>query len=198
MNSVDDLDVSCLGKAGLVYEQVLGEDKFTFVEDLEKPKSVTILINAPNSHSIMQINDAIRDGLRSVKNAIEDEYLVPGGGAFNIALYRHLNNFKSTVTGRPRLAVAAYSEAMLIIPKILAQNGGYDQQDIIVALEESHNNGHVVGIDLETGECGDMALLGVWDNYRVHRHLIHSSAVISCNLLLVDEMMRAGRSSLKT
>ena len=30
MNSVDDLTPDCLGKAGLVYEAVLGENKFTF------------------------------------------------------------------------------------------------------------------------------------------------------------------------
>merc|ERR1711915_626738 len=32
MNSVDDLTEDCLGQAGLVYEHVLGENKFTFVE----------------------------------------------------------------------------------------------------------------------------------------------------------------------
>lgn len=43
-NSVDELSVENLGHAGLVYEHVLGEDKFTFVEDVKNPKSVTILI----------------------------------------------------------------------------------------------------------------------------------------------------------
>lgn len=43
-NSVDELTEDCLGHAGLVYEHVLGEDKFTFVEDTKNPKSVTILI----------------------------------------------------------------------------------------------------------------------------------------------------------
>jgi predicted short-subunit dehydrogenase-like oxidoreductase (DUF2520 family) len=30
---------------------------------------------------------------------------------------------------------------------------------------------------------------GIWDNYRVKRHLIHSAAVIASNLLITDEMM---------
>lgn len=38
----------------------------------------------------MQIKDALRDGLRSVKNAIEDECLVPGAGAYEIAAYSAL------------------------------------------------------------------------------------------------------------
>lgn len=44
MNSFDELTPECLGYAGLVYEHQLGEDKFTFVEDVKDPQSVTVLI----------------------------------------------------------------------------------------------------------------------------------------------------------
>lgn len=80
------------------------------------------------------MNDAIRDGLRAVKNAIEDETVVPGAGAFQIALSRHLQKFKDSVKGRAKLGVQAYADAMLIIPKVLSQNGGFDAQDVIVSL----------------------------------------------------------------
>eukprot|EP00731_Ephydatia_muelleri_P023050 Em0015g633a len=46
MNSVDELTPECLGFAGVVYEHVLGEEKYTFVEDVESARSVTILIKA--------------------------------------------------------------------------------------------------------------------------------------------------------
>jgi len=38
---------------------------------------------------------------------------------------------------------------------------------------------------------------GIVDNYRVKRQIIHSATIIASNLLLVDEIMRAGLSSLK-
>jgi T-complex protein 1 subunit zeta len=192
------LTVDILGHAGLVYEHVLGEEKFTFVEDTLNPKSVSILLTGPNQHSIIQMNDAIRDGLRSVKNAIEDEYLVPGAGSFNVAVHSHLNKFKDTVKGKAKLGVQAYSDAMLIIPKVLAQNGGYDVQDIIVSLLDEASQGHTVGVDLATGDTLDPATQGIWDNYRVHRQMLNSCSVIASNFLLVDEMLRAGRSSLKS
>lgn len=44
VNSVDDLTPECLGWAGLVYEHVLGEEKYTFVEHVKNPHSCTILI----------------------------------------------------------------------------------------------------------------------------------------------------------
>jgi T-complex protein 1 subunit zeta len=43
-NSVDDLTPDVLGHAGLVYEHTLGEEKFTFVEEVQDPKSVTLLV----------------------------------------------------------------------------------------------------------------------------------------------------------
>lgn len=135
MNSVDDLDESVLGHAGKVYEHVLGEQKYTFVEEVQNPRSVTLLVKGPNNFTITQIQDALRDGLRAVKNAIEDKSVVPGAGAFEIAAHRALIKFKSTVKGRARLGVQAFADALLIIPKVLAVNAGFDSQDTIVKLQ---------------------------------------------------------------
>lgn len=45
---------------------------------LQNPQSVTILMKGPNKHSLEQIKDAIRDGLRAINNAIEDKAVIPG------------------------------------------------------------------------------------------------------------------------
>merc|ERR1719464_1320118 len=52
MNSVEELTEDCLGQAGLVYEHVLGENKFTYVEKCANPQSVTILMKGPNKHTL--------------------------------------------------------------------------------------------------------------------------------------------------
>merc|ERR1712176_1335715 len=105
VNSVDDLDVDDLGYADLVYEQTLEEEKYTFIEGVKNPHSCTILIKGPNEHSIGQMKDALKDGLRSVVNMVEDESIVPGAGAFEIAANVHLDKFKRSVQGKPRLGV---------------------------------------------------------------------------------------------
>ena len=92
--------------------------------------------SGPNAYTISQIQDAIRDGLRSVKNALEDEALIPGAGAFEIACAAHLvNAVKAKVKGRSKLGIQAFADALLVIPKTLATNGGYDVQDVIAALQ---------------------------------------------------------------
>ncbi|XP_048650897.1 T-complex protein 1 subunit zeta-2 isoform X3 [Marmota monax] len=198
VNSLEDLNAECLGHAGLVYEYTLGEEKFTFIEDCVNPRSVTLLVKGPNKHTLTQIKDALRDGLRAIKNAIEDGCVVPGAGAVEVAIAEALVKHKHSVKGRARLGVQAFADALLIIPKVLAQNSGYDLQETLVKIQAEHSESkQLVGIDLNTGESMVPADTGVWDNYCVKKQLLHSCTVIATNILLVDEIMRAGMSSLK-
>lgn len=59
-----------MGYADEVYEHVLGDDKYTFVEGVANPGSCTILLKGPNEHTIAMLKDAVRDGIRAVKNVI--------------------------------------------------------------------------------------------------------------------------------
>jgi|TARA_B100000780_G_C21094309_1_gene441202 T-complex protein 1 subunit zeta len=194
VNSFEDLDESCLGYAGLVYEETLGEDKFTFVEQTANPSSCTIHVLGPNEHTIAQIKGAIRDGLRNVKNVIEDQSVVPGGGAFELALHHSLTKFKKTVTGKVRAGIQAFADAVLIVPKTLAANSGFDVMETLIKVQEEHEKtGLAVGIDVHTGEPMLPETLGILDNFIVKRQFLHLSSVLATQLLLVDEVMRAGK-----
>ena len=43
----------------------------------------------------------------------------------------------------------------------------------------------------------DPCAAGIWDNFLVKRQMLDSAAVISSQLLLVDEVIRAGRQMKK-
>ncbi|CAN0193800.1 unnamed protein product, partial [Ectocarpus fasciculatus] len=138
VNSTEDISEEMLGWAGQVHEETLGDDKFTFVEDVRHPRSCTILVKGPNDHTIAQIKDAIRDGLRAVKNTIDDQAVVPGAGAFEVAANLSLQKFKTTVKGRAKLGIEAFAEALMIVPKTLAENSGFDVQDSVIKLVDEH------------------------------------------------------------
>lgn len=199
MNDVGELTEACLGETGLAHETVLGEDKYYFLEECPLTKSVTILLKGPNKYTLTQLKDAVRDGLRAVKNALEDGAVVPGAGAFEIAAAHALLAHKGEIKGRAKLGVQAFADALLVIPKTLAINSGYDPQETIVKLQEEYLQlqPQGVGLDLSTGEPSLPLDMGIVDNYRVKVQLLNSCSVIASNLLLVDEIMRAGMSSLK-
>lgn len=196
VNSFDDLESEdILGYAGRIYEETLGDDKFTFVEDVKVGKSCTILVKGPNKHTIDQIKDAIRDGLRAIKNAIEDHGLIPGAGAFEIAASRMLLRRMHAVSGKAKLGVEAFAKSLLIIPKTLAENSGLDIMDSVLKVEEEQEreNKHV-GLNLVTGDVMLPETEGVWDNYIVKKQSISLATVLATQLLLVDEVMKAGKA----
>lgn len=196
-NSVDDLSPSILGFSGLVYENSIGEDKFTYITENKEPKSATILIKGANNHVLQQIKDAVRDGLRSVSNVLKDQSIIPGGGAFFMSCNNHLLNTKNEfLRGKNKSGIKAFSEALLVIPKTLSKNAGLDSLETLSNCQDEIDD-RIVGIDLKSGEPMDPSIEGVWDSYRVMRNAISAATGIASNLLLCDELLKAGRSSLK-
>jgi len=195
VSALEELTPDCLGHAALVYEHSLGDDVFTFVEGCKNSKSCTVLINGPNDHTIAQIKGALRDGLRAVANAIVDKSIVLGAGAFELSCYHHLMKYIATsdIPGRVKIGVRAFADALLVIPKTLAQNAGFDAQTTTVELLDETRKGTKAGVDLETGKALLPESAGIYDNYCVKRQVIHLGTMMATNLLLVDEVMRAGR-----
>ena len=73
INSVDDIKPEVLGYAGLVYEQIVGEEKYTFIENVSNPFSGTIVIKGKNPFLKQQVKDAIKSSLASLKIFIKDK-----------------------------------------------------------------------------------------------------------------------------
>lgn len=141
----------------------------------------------------------MRDGLRTVKNAIDDAALVPGAGAFEAAASAHVRAAAlPAAVGRAKLGVTAFADALLAIPKTLAENAGHSGADAVFAIEDATASGATgVGVDLATGGACDAALAGVWDNACVKRQALQSAPAVACQLLLVDEVLRAGANMRK-
>jgi hypothetical protein len=88
--------------------------------------------------------------------------VVPGAGAFEFALHEELTRFvtEGNIKGKSSFGVEAFAKAFLIIPKTLAQNAGYDTQDVMVKLHQEYRNSKkVVGVDCDTGTSSTLPLV---------------------------------------
>lgn len=63
--------------------------------------------------------------------------------------------------------------------------------------QEEHERGNIVGVDVSTGEALDPVAAGIYDNFIVKRQIIQSAPIITSQLLLVDEVIRAGMNMRK-
>ncbi len=69
-------------------------------------------------------------------------------------------------------------------------------QDTLIRLQEERaRTGAAVGLDVYTGKPTLPEMAGVWDAHRVKRSIITLGTVLASQLLLVDEVLRAGRGT---
>lgn len=190
ITSIHDIDKDDLGKAGLVEERKVSDEKMTFVEGCENPKSVSIILRGGTEHVVDELDRAMEDALRVVGVALEDKTLVPGGGAPEVDLALRLRAFASTVGGREQLAIESFADAMEVIPKTLAENAGLDQIDSLMALRSAHETGMKnSGLNMETGEPVDMLKQGVLEPIRVKTQAINSATEAAVMILRIDDVI---------
>ncbi|MCJ7489598.1 MAG: TCP-1/cpn60 chaperonin family protein, partial [Thermoplasmata archaeon] len=138
VTNLDDLSPKELGKAAEVEEVKIGDSEMTFVTGCTSPKAVSVLVRGGTEHVVDEAERALHDALKVVSVAIEDEVIVPGGGATEIELALKLRDYGQSVGGREQLAIEAFAEALEIIPWTLAENAGMDAINVLIELKNSH------------------------------------------------------------
>ncbi|HHW04663.1 MAG TPA: thermosome subunit, partial [Methanothermobacter sp.] len=88
-------------------------------------------------------------------------------------------------------AVAAFAEALEVVPKTLAENAGLDSIDTLVDLRAAHEESPYMGLDVFEGEVVDMKEAGVLEPHRVKRQAIQSAAEAAEMILRIDDVIAA-------
>jgi len=195
VTNLDDLKAVDLGKAGLVEERKIGDDKMVFIEGCNDPKSVSVLIRAGLERLVDEAERALKDALSVVIDVVQKPKVVIGGGAIEAELSKKLKDYASKVGGREQLAIEAFAETLENIPKTLAENAGLDPIDILVALRAAHDKkgGVTEGVDVFKGEVKDMKKQGVVEPVKVKEHAIRSAAEAASMILRIDDVIAAAR-----
>ena len=191
--SLDELDASYLGSAGVVEEVRIGDDKLVYVRECKDPKAVSIVIRGGTEHVVDEADRALHDALCVVRNVVEDRTYVAGGGSTEAEIAKRLETFANKVGGREQLAIEAFAESLRVIPKTLAENGGHDPIDIIADLNKDHSgeDGLWFGVDVEKGKSSDMMKAGVIEPARVKSQAIRSAAEAAQMILRIDDVIAA-------
>ena len=195
ITNLDDLKASDLGKAGLVEEKKIGDDKMVFIQDCKDPRSVSILIRAGLERLVDEAERALNDALSVVADVVHKPKVVTGAGAIEAELTKKLKEYAIKVGGREQLAIEAFAESLEMIPKTLADNAGLNRIDIMVALRSAHEKkeGLTMGVDVFDGKVKDMKKQGVLEPARVKEQAIKSAAEAASMILRVDDVIAAAK-----
>ncbi len=196
ITNLDDLEANDLGYAKIVEEEKVGDEEMVFIRDCKNPKAVTVLVRGGTEHVVDEVDRAIEDAIGALSSAIEIGKIVPGGGAPEAEVARTLRKFAEGLSGREQLAVNAFADAMEIIPRSLAENGGMDPIDTLVAVRAEHDKDKLnTGVDIFGGKTGDMFAIGVVEPLKVKTQAIKSASEAAEMILRIDDVVSASKLS---
>ncbi|MFB6168867.1 MAG: thermosome subunit beta [Haloferacaceae archaeon] len=159
----------------------------------EESHGVTMMLYGSTGAVVDEMERGVEDALDVVATAAGDGRVVPGGGAVEIEVARRLRDYADSVEGREQLAVEAFADALEIVPRTLAENGGLDAIDTLVDLRSAHDDGAVnAGLDVFTGEVVDSLETGVVEPTRSKQQAVASAAEAANLVLKIDDILDAG------
>ncbi len=189
----DFLSKDALGYAEIVEEKKVGDETMIFIRGAKNPRSVSILIRGGSKLIVEEAERNLKDMLYSIRNVMLDPRIVPAGGAPEMALAVKLREYaEQELTGRRRLVVKAFADALEIIPSTLIETAGLDPIEDLNKLRTYHAQGkHTYGIDVINGRIADMAELGYFDPLIVKKNALASAVEAAVMLLRIDDIIAA-------
>jgi len=187
VSALGDEDLGTYSKRG---EERISDVKHTLIEG--DGGGMTLVVRGSSSavreEAIRIFDDAI--GVAHRLNSRPG--VLPGGGAIQSHLARHLRSFSQTLSGREQLAIEAYASALESIPRILAENAGRDPVEVILSLSaDQRESGAWIGFDLQSGKNCDMGEMGVLDTEFVVKHALSGATEAAIGVLRIDDVLWA-------
>ncbi|XP_072038107.1 T-complex protein 1 subunit gamma-like [Amphiura filiformis] len=191
-NRTDELKEEDIGTgAGLFEIQKFGDEYFTFVTECKNPKACTILLRGASKDVLNEVERNLQDAMNTARNVMMEPFLVPGGGAVEMALSHLMAEKAKGITGVQQWPYRAVASALEVIPRTLIQNCGGNTIRTLTALRAKHSaSGNTSwGIDGEKGVLADMEQLGVWDPYAVKAQTYKTAMETAMLLLRIDDIV---------
>ena len=188
--SVSTLGDEDLGTYSKREEERISDVKHTLIEGGGGGMTLAVRGSSPavREETIRIFDDAI--GVAHRLNSRPG--VLPGGGAIQSHLARHLRSFSQTQSGREQLAIEAYASALESIPRILAENAGRDPVEVILSLSaDQRESGAWIGFDLQSGKNCDMGEMGVLDTEFVVKHALSGATEAAIGVLRIDDVLWA-------
>ncbi|MBR9680139.1 MAG: thermosome subunit [Candidatus Altiarchaeota archaeon] len=196
ITDIRDLNPKDLGFAKNVEEKKIAGEAMTFIQGCKDPKAVTLLIRGGTTHVVDEAERAIKDALKVLAVTVIEGKVVAGGGAAEVAISTRLAKYAPKVGGREQLAIEAFSKALEIIPRSLADNAGLSAIDLLVKVKSEHEKGQkFIGIEVKSGTVTDMFKLGVIEPAKVKKQAIKSASEAAIMILKIDDVIAASNLS---
>ncbi|MHA1265046.1 MAG: thermosome subunit beta [Candidatus Helarchaeota archaeon] len=196
-----DIKREDLGAAEVVEEIKVGRDRIIWIRGCSNPKALCIFLRGGTEHVVYEAERRMKDILNVLKDTLEDQKIVAGGGALEMELAKEIKKWAQQFSGKEQLAMNAFAKAFEVIPRTLIENAGLDPIDLLTQLRKIHAKtpkGQWYGFDSFRKRLCDMRSLGLYDAFRVKFHALSAADEICRQILNIDDLIYAKPAEYET
>lgn len=189
VSSVEELREEDLGVADIVREEKVGDKKLLVIEGGDL-KGVTLLIRSSSQWMLDEVEHAVKDAITYISSALEEPYLLPGGGATEMALATAIRKEALRQKGHEQNIMLAVANSIEALPAWLVRNAGYDALEVLTDLRAKHLNGDFTyGFDALSGKVMEMYDAGVLEPFSIKEQVLKTAFETTTMLLRIDGMI---------
>ena len=143
------------------------------------------MLRGNTQQTIDELETAIKNSFTVLKLVENDSRFLAGAGAVEMHVSHELKNYSREFASREQLAIQAYADALMEIPRCLAENYGLNATDILLELKRHNAEGsYNFGVD-ELG-CSEMVCQ---EPLKVKRSVFRRAFEVSMLMLHIDELI---------
>lgn len=192
VSTFDQPEKVTLGNCKLIEEIIIGEDKLLKFSGVKQGEACTVVLRGATKMIVDESERSLHDALCVLTQTVKETRTVFGGGCSEMRMARHVEELAARTPGKEALAIESFARALRQIPTIIADNGGYDSSQLVSELRAMHSQDQIYqGLNMVTGETGDMRELGITESFAVKHAVVNSAAEAAEMILRVDDILKA-------
>ncbi|KAK4370578.1 hypothetical protein RND71_010053 [Anisodus tanguticus] len=138
----------------------------------------------------MKLKDLCVTPCGVLSQTVNDSRVLLGGGWPEMVMATAVDELAKKTPGKSSHATEAFSRALLAIPTIISDNADLDSAELVAQLRAEHQKEESnAGIDIITGQVGDMAELGISEAFKVKQAVLLSATEAAELILRIDEII---------
>lgn len=207
LSTFDHPELAVLGECDLIEEVMIGEDKLIKFSGCKVNEACTVVLRGSSTHMLEEMERSLHDALCILQTVLKSDNLfqiICGGGCTEILMGQAIDDIAPSIAGKRSVAMTAYANALRTLPRIVADNGGYDSTELVTQLRAAHsqskNKSRDVdknsdtttayhGLDMYNGEVANMKELGVYESFQSKMQVIISATEAAEMILRVDDII---------
>eukprot|EP00475_Leptophrys_vorax_P040567 TRINITY_DN7544_c0_g3_i2.p1 TRINITY_DN7544_c0_g3~~TRINITY_DN7544_c0_g3_i2.p1 ORF type:complete len:362 (+),score=39.83 TRINITY_DN7544_c0_g3_i2:29-1087(+) len=179
-----------LGRCKVIEEIMIGEDRLIHFSGVAMGEACTIVLRGASSHVLDEAERSLHDALCVLSQTVTDRRVVWGGGWPEVMMATKVDDLARRTPGKKALAIESFANALRAIPTTIADNAGLDSAELVAQLRAAHTvENSRAGIDIITGQSGDMETCGIYESLKVKQAVLMSATEASEMILRVDDII---------